>query len=184
MATPLADIKNAFATILKGGPDGVQQVMDNTAKATGKKLWRAALQVACSGFGKGLLATAAIVILASALTSGIGALAAAIPLGDGLAAGAVAGAKSLIFSGTGLLMLGVGGTLGAVMDVRAKQSQITAEVAQAEANIYETMRLQQQARERGSAKAKTESGDLPEMGFAAREMQRRNATQTQPMVGK
>ncbi len=135
---------SAFVTPSHPLSDALQRKADLSLKGAGKALWRGMAQVAASGFGKGLLITAGLFILASGLGQGFAFYAGSKLFADGLAVGAGAAVQFLFSSLGGLTALAIGGTLGAVADVKLTQNRITAELAQAEANNYEILRLQQQ----------------------------------------
>jgi hypothetical protein len=137
---------------LKGIPGNVQRLLDDTAVNAGKKIWQGIVQSTAVGFGKGALIVAAIVL-------GLGLISSSVGLGF----------LSLLSAG-GMLLLGAGGVLGSVMEIRQNQSQLSAEVAKAEAMALEATRLQKQA-ERSADLENT----LPDFGFAAREMTKRDA---------
>ncbi len=135
-----------------GFPDRVKEAVDNKVYSGISKVWRGMLQVASSGFGKGLLLTAAIVLGVAALVTGSMAYAGMIDIGNGVLATFDTGVKiginnaiGFLKSGFGLATLGIGGALGAVADVRKHQNKMSAEAAQAEARQLEIARALQQA---------------------------------------
>jgi len=141
----------------KGIPGNLQRAMDNAMIAAGRKIRNGIVQAAMTGFGKGILLTAVII-------AGVAILQGGLVLGT-------------LFSAGGMMMMGIGGLLGSVMDIRQQQSKISADVAKAEAAAFETIRLQKQA-ERGKGME-----SAPDFGFAAREAAKRASVQQQ-MIGK
>lgn len=126
----------AYAERRVGIPDMIKEKYDAALKKTGKKLWAGAMQVAVSGFGKGVLFGAALFAIGAALSMG----AAAPVFMTGAMEGLAIAAKFLLVTTPGLLTLAVAGTLGAVSDVRLHQSKISAEIARAEEMAYERER--------------------------------------------
>lgn len=169
----------AFKTATPGGPiDYLEDQYNNALKGVGRKLWRGMLQVAASGFGKGLLVTAGAIIGITALIAGYGGFAEQLTVNgvaiqtfqDGLVAGAKKAIEFLV-SGFGLTSLAIGGTLGAVSDVRRHQNKLTAEMARAEAAELERKRNKQHLQELLVARDEV----VPEKNcsYCQKEMQRR-----------
>lgn len=159
-------------------PDEIQKVLDDGAKAVLKKIWRSTAAAMACGFGKGVLAMAAVIIVGGALISGIGAFAGSAGLvgmtfGEGMAVGATSAVQSLI-TGGGALALALGGAMGSVMDTRRMQNRLTAETAQIQAAAYEVLRSREQNLQLGNGLAATDT--LPQVNYAAQEMDRRQST--------
>jgi len=140
-----------------GIPGNVQRILDDAAVSTGKKIWNGMVHAAATGFGKGIILTALIIIGVTALQGGFIAPA--------------------LFGTAGGIMMGIGGLLGMVMDIRQHQSKISADVAKAEAAAFEAIRLQKQAERSKTAES------MPDFGFAAREAAKRASVQQQ-LIGK
>lgn len=156
-------------------PDEIQKALDDSAKKVLGKVWRSTAAAFACGFGKGLLIMAGVIVVGGALITGIGAWGGAAGLvgmtfGQGLVAGATAALQS-IFTGGGALTLAMGGVMGSVMDVRRVQNRINAETAQVQAAAYEILRTQGNTPQR----ANTLSAAIPQVDYAAREMERRQA---------
>jgi len=127
----------------------LNQAMSRTATSHAHKASRTFWSAAGTGFGKGALIVAGIVLL-GAMT--IGALTGVSPefdpsvplglaesqsFGAGLTTGLMSGIDFLL-RGAGLATMIVGGTIGAVADVRARQNDIELEMAQQNHKIRET----------------------------------------------
>lgn len=180
----MADVKRlreiAFKALGACTPDEIQKVLDDGAKQVAGKIWRGTAAAMACGFGKGILAMAIAIVIGGALISGIGAYGGAAGLigmtfNEGLVAGAVGGFKSLM-TGGGALALALGGVMGSVMDTRRAQERITAETAQVQAAAYEVLRSRGQELQRGGADSIIET--MPQINFAAQEMERRNQAAT------
>ena len=140
-----------------GMPDQFKDAYDRALKHHSRKLWKKVMTFAASGFGKGLIVTAAVVIIGGALIAAAGATmglssVAGIPLmtetaagmmpataGEAINAGLVA-AGNFLFGGGGLTTLAIGGTLGAVSNVRMHQNMLTADLARSEAETFARLR--------------------------------------------
>lgn len=191
MSKVTADINNALYKITNPGRvgkrgmagDGVQEVIDDAAKAVGKKTMRGFGAVATGGFGKGLLLTALIIVGLMAIGGGIFGFDAGLTLGEAVLTGITNGIVSL-FSPGGLTALGIGGTIGAISDVRKQQNKINAELAQTEENLYEVMRGRARdkelAEQRMPGNTADKINDTRTVGHAARELQRRDAAAQLP----
>jgi hypothetical protein len=136
----------SYQTADTGIPDRIKERYDEALRGAGKKLWQGWLQVATSGFGKGLIIAALGAIAVSAAIVGFQAYAGVLAIGgvaatveQGLALG-VTNAIEFLASGFGLAWMGIGGTIGAVADTRKAQNKITAAEAEIEARQLELMR--------------------------------------------
>jgi len=186
-------------------PQRLEAAYNRRIKTLGKSLWQGTLKVAASGFGKGVLIAAGIILLGGALVFGFSAATGAITVGsallgatqataveaiaigipEGIAMG-LSQAGNLIFSAGGLGLLGFGGMIGAVSDVRKHQHKLTAEMARAESEAYAMEREQGLVRE--VRRIKENSGELfereqpeqQESMFSAREAARREAQVNNP----
>ncbi len=173
-----------------GIPEQVRVAYNDTLKTGAEKIWRGFLQVAASGFGKGLLAVIAIATIGTAMAYGFNAYAvpmfigksiAAATVGEGMMYGLGVGLEFLT-RGIGVLAMLAGGAIGGVIDVRGAQNKLTTEAAQAQALEY--------ARLRGESPAKTQAPEKtsppkmekdfgmtmtppPEVNFIERELGRR-----------
>ncbi len=184
------------------------------AHEAGKKLWLGMTAVAATGFGKGVLIAAAAIVVMAAIAGGITALSGVpmvpsltgmlVPasLEKGLAMGIERGLNAVFFNPLAWVGLGIGGALGAASDVRKKQNEINAEIAQAQALEYEARRqMPQPAKDMQPAlapaaqqpqvlhvsynpAATTVTHIQPEASFAEREMARRTDTQATQAVAK
>lgn len=130
-----------------GFPDYVKDTYDNALADITKRLWKGALKIAASGFGKGVLVIAAVILGVTALETGF----VASTGGMAFAGGAIAGLeKGLLLLGQapGLVAMAIGGVLGAASDLRRHFNHINAETAEAEAQRYAVLReLQAKARD-------------------------------------
>jgi hypothetical protein len=116
------------------GPGGVLKDGYNAALGgTMRQAWGGIQKVAASGFGKGLLLTGLLVIGVMALVAGYMGAGGTLAVGaahittfeGGFGAG-ISKALEFLTSGLGLATLGIGGTLGAVSEVRGHQHKIAA----------------------------------------------------------
>jgi hypothetical protein len=173
----MPDIQELLAakTYPKGLPDYLAEKAGEATDAVGRKLKRGLAQVAVSGFGKGALLTAGVLIAGAAIAFGFGAYAGEITTAGGTLATVEQGlligvsyAMRILTSGYGLIAMAIGGTLGAVSDTRKHQNKITAEVARAEAIEFARLRELQQVKEI----EQTHQAE-PSASFAARELERR-----------
>jgi hypothetical protein len=186
-----------------GIPDQVKEAYDATFASLRKKLWQGTLRVAGSGFGKGVLLVAGAVLIGSALVFGMGAMTGALTVGNALlgatsatfAEGAAIGLSQagnlLLGSWLGPAIMGIGGAIGAVSDVRKHQHKITAEMARAEEQAYvlareegllrELQRLKDESQQTAQT-PNTLSAQEPNP-FTAREMQRREQQANNPYRG-
>jgi hypothetical protein len=157
------------------------------------------LQVAASGFGKGILITLAVVTVALAVSMGYSDFAKNLPSETGIMRG-LATAFQFFGSGLGLATLAIGGTLGAVADTHRRQNAITAEMARQQAQDFTLARDLSAAKNlevvRNAppvpevkappvvANNKGSMADsIPECGHCARELERRVKEQQQISVG-
>lgn len=107
-------------------------------------------QVAASGFGKGVILTALVMVAATAALAAFAGPAGLLTVGGaavptveaGLAEGVGMG-LSFLTSGFGLMTMALGGMAGAFMDARKHQSKIDAREAEILAKQYEISRQQQ-----------------------------------------
>jgi len=173
----------AFQTKRVGIPDMIKEKYDAAFKKTTKKLWAGAMQVAVSGFGKGVLFGAALFAVGAALSMGMAAPVFAAGATEGLAIAA----HFLLFTAPGLLTLAVAGTIGAVSDVRHHQHKISADIARAEEANYERDReaahmAQLQAMQQPQVASIGPDGAMKEdhCGFCAKELMRREAAVNNP----
>jgi hypothetical protein len=167
---PPEDPKPVPGQDLKGMPGQVQRLIDNSAAAAAKKIWRAMIHSIGSGLGKGIIIAAALIIGATAIGAGFEVAAAGGLFMSGVGSGIGLGLKAL-FVGAGPAILGIGGLLGALMEIHQNQNKISAEVAKAEAVAFESLRTQSQP---------ARSQELADFNFAAREMAKRDVAQ-QPL---
>lgn len=116
------------------GPGGVIKDGYNAALGgTMRKAWGSVQSVAASGFGKGLLLTGLVVVGVMALVAGYMGAGGTLWVGaahmttfeGGFGAG-ISKALQFLVSGLGLATLGIGGTLGAVSEVRSHQHKLAA----------------------------------------------------------
>jgi hypothetical protein len=110
------------------------------------RTWKSLQNISAGGFTKGLLITAALIVVVMGLVAGwMGANNALtvgkelVTLEGGLAAGITQGFKFL-FSGAGLATLGVGAVTGAVLDARSKANDMSLAQAQEMAREQEALR--------------------------------------------
>jgi tetrahydromethanopterin S-methyltransferase subunit F len=212
----------AYAEPNIGALDVIDAKVKGTAKAVGKKLWHGILAAATTGFGKGVILAGLAIIVAGAVLGGYFAATGALPmptptgmpvaatLEEGLVHGAAKGLNALFSSPLAWLTVAVGGAFGAASDVRRRQNEINAEIAQAEALQMEALRQKpapgvaqaqtvqppQPAREpspqvvhvsynpAATAVLHTHTQAQPDAGFAEREMNRRTETPATPAIGK
>ena len=126
-------------------PEAINEHLDHATDMAAKAVGRSALATVASGFGKGLLLTALAVMGGMALFGGLAATAgpdmlivggeAVTSFAGGLVAGAMKG-LSILLQGAGPVALLAGGTLGAVMETRSRQNEISAEMAQLQAQNF------------------------------------------------
>lgn len=130
-----------------GIPDDVKRRYDRTVEKSVNKAWSGVLQVAASGFGKGVLITAAAIAVAMAIGGGYVAIAGDMPVAGtlmeafskGLAGGFGEGLKTLFTTG-GIAFLGLGGAFGAISDARKHHATLMAQIANERAQEYEKER--------------------------------------------
>ncbi len=149
------DIQNLVYTPPDTGvPDRVKETIDNAVLSGFSKLWRGMVQVAASGFGKGVLLAAVVVIGAVAVAHGfmagadmmsMGASSVSPTVGTGLEIGAREAVAFLFDSGLGYATLGMGGAFGAIADVMKHKNRITEEIARSQAKQFEVARSHQKA---------------------------------------
>lgn len=152
----------AYSThVDEGGlSDLIKERYDSAVRNAGKRVWRGMMAVAASGFGKGVMLTALVIVAASALLAGAGVdagnlfnlvgtdLASAVPMTmeQGIGLGINRGISTL-FQGIGMAAMAFGGALGAIADVRKRQNRISEDVARQQAMNYELARQQHIAQE-------------------------------------
>lgn len=117
--------------------DGTKRFIDDKVSQAGKAIYRGMLQVMASGFGKGLLATAAVVVAA---TTAAFILTGNMPAGVMAEQGLAKAGEFLLNSWGGAGLLTIGGLVGAVAETKGEQNRITADMAEAEARRYELVR--------------------------------------------
>lgn len=146
------------------------------------KAWRGTQAVLASGFGKGLVLGALLVVAATMFTFGIGAYTgaftnampgatAAVSLGEGLKIGFNVGLQALAHPFGIIAALGTA-VMGAVAETRQHQAKLSAAEAARQAEQYAQARRQQPAIE----KTPEQSTDTPEKSHVAAEMDRRART--------
>ena len=123
-----------------------------------------------SGLGKGVIIAALVVLAFTGIGAGFEAAAANLAFTAGFSSGIGAGITSL-FSAGGAAILGIGGVLGAIMEIRQDQSKLSAEIARVEANAYEISRQQ------GQIGRSQELANSPAVNYAARELAKRDMPQ-------
>lgn len=172
MALPTDILSGEFASEKPYEPRGpgniVKEVYDAGLSFTGKKLWQGMLAVGASGFGKGVLVMAALVIAVAAVVTMAPAAAPELELMNGI----FKGMGFLIGGSAGLTVLAIGGTLGAVAETRSHLNRLSVEQAQQLANHYEKQRQQEEARR--MQPEKTAEPEKPGKSFVDEEMRRRN----------
>jgi len=141
--------------------DVVEQKYNDALKSVGKSLWNGMGKFFASGFGKGLLITAGVVLLGAAITFGFAAsmglvtgswvagntVMAVFPatVAQGIEFG-LGQAMQFLLHPLGLMTLGLGGTVGAVAKVRREQeARSIAEKARLE-TLYELHNEQAQGK--------------------------------------
>ncbi len=144
------DVQNLAYTVPDTGlPDKVKDAVDNAVYSGFGKLWRGFVQVAASGFGKGVLLTAAVVIAGAAVAFGFQAGAGTLlsevtgvspTVATGFEIGARKAIAFLFGSGLGFATLGVGGALGAVADMKKHNDRINEDMAKVQAKQFEMAR--------------------------------------------
>lgn len=172
-----------------GIPDLVKIKYDQAVHSAGRKVWKTTQQVAASGFGKGALIMAGVVLLGLAIAFGFGAYAGALTVpsvagmvnatvGQGIGIG-LSQAGNLLIHPIGWLLMAAGGAVGAVIDVRKHHNRMNAEIARTQAEQYARIRELKELQELGVAQTVAPSVATPaqteNMSFAAREAQRRAA---------
>lgn len=179
MAMQLPDIEVlelASRAAKTGIPDFVKQQYDAALTKAAKGLWRGIVKAAASGFGKGVLVTAGLILAGWAMASGFVNIAGGLPLDAGISNG-LGGAIGFLTGGFGLVTLGIGGTLGAVSEARKTQGHITAEIARFQAQYYALERQLQPAQEKQPvAVDATKPWNQEASAFTAREQERRAET--------
>ncbi len=170
-----------------GIPERVESEYNAMLKNVGRKLWSGVIKVAATGFGKGMLTSAAIVLVGFALVSGFGAVGLGASFASGIGPGLSAAGNLLLGSWLGAATLAIGGTLGAVSDVRKHTNKLTAEMARVEAegyaiaretNLIRDMQLAQGSPQQGF-EAPKDSAAEKECSHCAREMARRETAANQ-----
>lgn len=146
--------------------DVIERKYNDGLKDLGRKLWRGLVQVTESGFGKGMLVTAGVVIGGAALLFGFGAGAGLLKtsvilgntvlstsqttIGSGLGFG-LSYATHFLTSFAGLLTLAAGGVVGNAVDAHKEPKKLSVAQAQDLAKEYGIGRQpgmeQQQAQE-------------------------------------
>lgn len=122
-----------------GFPDRVKDAVDRQVVKGISKLWRGVVQVAASGFGKGVLITAALVLAAGMMIGGADAIISGALVEAGVKEG-IGRAFGFLLSGGGIITLLAGGALGSVADTQKYQDRITADMAKLEARQLEKAR--------------------------------------------
>jgi hypothetical protein len=202
--------------INEGRPQKFSSYIDakvNHAAATaGKKVWDAMMKVAATGFGKGVLLMGAILIGGFAIGGGLAAAAGGIGVlssigllltGTTAAAAAAAAAPAatvgqgvmiglglafkVIGAKVGLVALGLGGVVGAGLDMQAARNKITAEQARAEEERLEQSRQQQPQLQPSistdrSTDLQRDMAAAAQLEHAARELRRRSEAQNLTQV--
>lgn len=138
-----------------GFPDRVKEKIDGAVYGGLSQIWRGMVKVAASGFGKGVLLTAAIVIGGAAVAWGLVAGAGALVSASGVAATADTGlmlgaskAVGFLLSGLGAATLAIGGAFGAIADVKKHQGRINEEVARTQAMQFAKARSGQLSKDK------------------------------------
>ncbi len=179
--------KGTFGAAGMGIPERVESEYNAMLKRVGRKLWSGTIKAAGSGFGKGLIITAAILLAGFAITSGLAAVGAGATLASGIAPGLSAAGNFMLGSWLGAVSLMVGGTLGAVSDVRKHTNRLTAEMARVEAegyaiaretNLIRDLQFGEQAPQQGFDAPKDDALEKT-CNHCAREMARRDAAANQ-----
>lgn len=171
MASTIEDVSKKVLDS-KSGRD-IQDALNTGLKAVGRKLWLGTLSVMASGFGKGLLAAAAVVVVASIFLSGMGAVNAGMAFATGASAGITEG-LAFLASGAGFGALAIGGTLGAVVETGKHQGRLRSEVAHLEKTAYEAIRLNNQTAAVESTKEPVaEEKNQPDVKHVMREIEKR-----------
>lgn len=138
----------------------LNSTLNRSVTAGAKRASRGFWAATGTGFGKGALLVAGIVLLGAmtfgALSGTSPAFDPTIPLGmaetQGFGAGLVSGLGAginFLLQGPGLVLMAMGGTVGAVADVRTRQNEIETQVAQQISMTRETARDLEQVQEMG-----------------------------------
>ncbi|MCE2926984.1 MAG: hypothetical protein LW823_05005 [Rickettsiales bacterium] len=178
-------VKGTFGSSGIGIPERIELEYNAMLKRVGKKLWSGTIKAAGSGFGKGLLATAAILLVGFAIVSGLGAVGAGATFASGIGMGLSVAGNFMLNSWFGAGVLALGGTLGAVSDVRKHTNNLTADMARVEAEGYTIARDANLLRElQGLQTTQEKPFQVPkdqalekECNYCAREMARRESAQ-------
>ena len=174
----MAEIQDVAKKVLESkSVSDVQALVNDSAKRLGKKTLRGMLHVAVSGFGKGVLIAAGFVIAAMAFSAGIFAMDGGATFASGVSSGIKAALSFLTSSAGGLAALGIGGALGMAMETRQHQNDMTARIAQLEAQAHEATRLQKQvlALHQNNFVERDEA-ETPGVSHVAREIEKRRAS--------
>ncbi len=135
----------------RGVPDDVKKWIDDKVHTAGKTMYRGLLQLLASGFGKGLLATAGVLVIGitAATVAGIPIPIAGAVMGPTVAqsveTGLMAAGNFLLGSDMGVGLLAFGGMFGAVVETQREYAKMNADMANRESKRYETLRHQQAA---------------------------------------
>lgn len=122
-----------------GIPDQLQVAIDKKVSSGLSKVWQGILSVAASGFGKGVLLTAGILLAGAMIGNGATAFIDGVSVNTGVMQG-VAKATSFLTSGFGIVTLLAGGALGSVSDTQRYQDRLTHDMAKQEAELLEKAR--------------------------------------------
>lgn len=131
-----------------GTPDTVKEWIDDKMHTVGDSAYRGALQVLTAGFGKGVLATAALVGLAAVSTAlffpaALG-ITGALTAGAAVETGLLIAGNTLLGSGLGVMGMITGGALGSMLSAHGENTRLSKEAAQERAGFYEAMRQRNQ----------------------------------------
>ena len=128
--------------------DSVQESIDSRVHGGLKAMARGSLEVLSSGFGKGLLITAAIatvaIVAGAVIAPGIlfGAEWAGIGAGKAVEYGLLTAGNWLLGSGGGVALLAAGGVAGSMAAAHGENTRINKEAAAAQAAMYSQLRAQ------------------------------------------
>ncbi len=122
----------------------IPESIDATVHSGLRAGYRGMLEVLASGFGKGLLAAAAIfvagsVIAAVAAPAMLG-LAANISFGAAVEQGLIFATSNLVANGNLWLLLGLGGVIGSLSEAHDENTRISEEAAKSQAIAYQKAR--------------------------------------------
>lgn len=137
-----------YATAKKTIADSVGDTIDSYTYGGLKKAYRGSLQVAASGFGKGLLITVAAVTVASVVATVIwpATMLGASFAGAGVATcvneGLMLAGNFLLGTGAGFITMLVGSTVGSLAAAHSENAHMGKEIAESKAQYYKLMRSQ------------------------------------------